>query len=78
VAIKVGTDSGYRTAVSVTGATLTNATTAAIMLQSWDSTSLGRVTIESNDLKGAPPGYAVWQVGSTALGAGSVISGNTE
>jgi len=78
VALKATTEMGTSTNVSVTGSTLTNASTAAIMLQSWDNTALGKVTISGNVLTGAPAGYAIWQVGTTALGAGSVLTGNTQ
>ncbi|MGZ3668306.1 MAG: right-handed parallel beta-helix repeat-containing protein [Bdellovibrionota bacterium] len=78
VAFKATTEMGTSPNVTVTGSTFTNATTAAIMLQSWDNTAFGTVTITGNVLTGAPAGYAIWQVGSTAFGAGSVLTGNTQ
>lgn len=78
VGFKATTEMGTNTVINLTGSTLTNAKTAAVMLQSWDSTSFGKVSITGNKLTGAPAGYSIWTVGATSLGAGSVTSGNQQ
>lgn len=78
VAIKVATEGGMQTNANITKCSLRNSVVAGIMLQSYDTTRLGNVSIQRNDLKGNPAGYSVWQVGTTKLGAGSSIKGNTQ
>lgn len=78
VAVKVTTEQGTATKISITNSKLTNAVVAAVMLQSWDDTRFGLTTITGNVLTGAPQGYSIWQVGGVGLGSGSVISGNTQ
>jgi hypothetical protein len=77
VAFKATTENGTSTAINLTNSTLTGATTAAVMLQSWDSTIMGKTVITGNNLSGAPANYSIWQVNNIALGAGSNILGNT-
>lgn len=77
VAFKATTENGVSTVIKLTNSTLTNAATAAVMLQSWDATSLGKTVITGNNLSGAPTGYNIWLVGNTALASGSSLTGNT-
>ncbi len=48
------------------------------MIQSYDSTAFGKVTLTSNNLSGAPAGYAIWKVAGTVVGSGSVNRDNKE
>ena len=77
VAVKATTENGTATSISLTNSTLTGATTAAVMLQSWDSTIFGKTVITGNNLSGAPVNYSIWQVNNVALGSGSNTLGNT-
>ncbi len=78
VGLKVATEQGTNTSLKMAGSSINHSVMAAVMLQSYDDTALGLVRIQGNDFSNNPAGYAVWQVGTTALGAGSFVGGNTQ
>ena len=76
VAIKIATDSGVASSVSVTNSTLTQSIVAGFMIQSYDGSGFGSINIQNNDLRQNPSNMAIWSA-PYAGHSGSYVSNSS-
>jgi hypothetical protein len=78
VAVKVTTEGGVASALTIKSSALQYSVVAGVMIQSYDATAFGNFDISNNDLRFNPAGMAIWKVNNAQVGAGSVFSNNQQ
>ena len=74
--VKVATDSGVQSSMLITRSEMRKEAFAGLILQSYDSTSFGKVYVVDNDFRGDLDGFGVYVAPGTVLGSGSSIKIN--